>query len=219
MKKACIFDLDGTLTNTLPTIAYYANGALRANGLLPFEENEYRYFVGNGAKVLVRRMLAERGVTDEQTFLRVYRDYNAAYDAAPLYLTEIYPGVKELLVSLVSRGVRLAVLSNKPDYAAKEVVRHFFGEIFDVAHGAREGVPLKPAPNALWTLLEELGGISLNDALYVGDSSVDMETGKAAGVSTVGVSWGFRDREELLAHGADAIADRAEQIAALCASL
>ncbi len=219
MKKACIFDLDGTLTNTLPTIAYYANGALAASGLAPFPVDEYRYFVGDGAKTLVKRMLVARGVTDEETLLRVYRDYNVAYDAAPLYLTEIYPGVKELLVSLASQGVRLAVLSNKPDYAAKEVIRHLFGDIFNVAHGAREGVPLKPAPDALWALLEELGGISPDDALYVGDSSVDMETGKAAGVRTVGVSWGFRGREELLAHGADAIAERAAQIASFCASL
>ncbi len=205
MIKACIFDLDGTLTNTLPTISHYGNGALEKNGFLPFDEERYKYFVGNGAKTLVERMLRAQERLSEENFARVFEDYSNAYDKAPLYLTAVYEGILPLLSALKERGIKTAVLSNKPDFATRSVVEHFFPSLFNVAHGAREGIPLKPSPDSALALMVELGISNPAEILYVGDTSVDMDTGKAAGFYTVGVLWGFREREELAAHGADAI--------------
>ena len=202
MIKACIFDLDGTLTNTLPTISYYANGALEKNGFSTFGEESYKYFVGNGAKTLVERMLTEQGAMNEENFSRVFGDYNAAYDAAPLYKTEVYDGIYELLRELRTRGIQTAVLSNKPDFATVSVVKHFFGDLFDIAHGAREGIALKPSPDGALSLMRELGLSSPAEILYVGDTSVEMDTGKSAGFYTVGVKWGFRTEEQLREAGA-----------------
>lgn len=205
MIKACIFDLDGTLTNTLPTISHYANGALEKNGFLPYDEEKYKYFVGNGAKTLVERMLTAQNKMSEENFARVFGDYNRAYDAAPLERTVVYDGIFPLLEALRARGIKTAVLSNKPDFATTSVVKHFFGALFDVAHGAREGIPLKPSPEGAYLILSELGVTEPSSVLYVGDTSVDMDTGKAAGFYTVGVKWGFREEKELQEHGADAV--------------
>lgn len=205
MIKACIFDLDGTLTNTLPTISCYANGALVKNGFLPYEEERYKYFVGNGAKTLVARMLEAQGKMSEENLACVFEDYNCAYNAAPLDKTEVYDGIFPLLRVLKERGLKTAVLSNKPDFATVSVVRHFFSDLFDTAHGGREGIALKPSAEGALLLMEELGITDPAEILYVGDTSVDMDTGKSAGFFTVGVLWGFRTEEELRAHNADAI--------------
>lgn len=212
MIKACIFDLDGTLTNTLPTISYYGNAALEKNGFSPFDEERYKYFIGNGAKTLVERMLRAQESMSEENLARVFGDYNSAYNQAPLYKTAVYEGILPLLSALKERGVRTAVLSNKPDFATRSVVEHFFSSLFNVAHGAREGIPLKPAPDGALALMAELGICDPAEILYVGDTSVDMDTGKAAGFYTVGVLWGFREREELEAHGADAIVSHPSEI-------
>ena len=205
MIKACIFDLDGTLTNTLPTISHYANGALEKNGFLPYGEESYKYFIGNGAKTLVERMLTAQEAMNEENFTRVFGDYNRAYNEAPLYKTEVYEGIYDLLRELRERGIRTAVLSNKPDFATVAVVKHFFSDLFDVAHGAREGIALKPSSEGALLLMGELGLSDPSEILYVGDTWVDMDTGKGAGFYTVGVLWGFRTEEELREHRADAI--------------
>ena len=205
MIKACIFDLDGTLTNTLPTISYYGNCALKKNGFLTFDEERYKYFIGNGAKTLVARMLAAQDKMSEENLSRVFEDYSRAYDAAPLYKTAVYDGILPLLACLPRMGIKTAVLSNKPDFATRSVVEHFFPDSFDIVHGAREGIALKPSPKGALALMEELGIGDPSEIVYVGDTSVDMDTGKAAGFFTVGVLWGFRTEEELRAHGADAI--------------
>lgn len=212
MIKACIFDLDGTLTNTLPTISYYGNAALAKNGFAPFDEERYKYFIGNGAKTLVERMLTAGGNMSEENLARVFGDYNSAYNEAPLYQTAVYDGILPLLHAIKERGVLTAVLSNKPDFATRSVVEHFFPSLFSVAHGGREGVPLKPAPEGALLLMHELGVKNPADVLYVGDTSVDMDTGKAAGFFTVGVLWGFRTEDELRAHKADAIVSRPNEI-------
>ena len=212
MIKACIFDLDGTLTNTLPTISYYANGALVKNGFLPFEEERYKYFVGNGAKTLVARMLEAQNKMSEENLALVFEDYNRAYNAAPLDKTEVYDGIFPLLHALKEKGLKTAVLSNKPDFATVSVVRHFFTDLFDVAHGGRDGIALKPSAEGALLLMEELGITDPSEVLYIGDTSVDMDTGKAAGFFTVGVLWGFRTEEELRAHSADAIVSHPSEI-------
>lgn len=217
MIRACIFDLDGTLLNTLTTIAHYGNESLTAFGLPPIAEDRYRYLIGDGAKVLVERMLCEVGADKSALFAPVYADYIARYDREPLYLTRVYDGILELLRALKKRGVLTAVLSNKPHSATCAVVDAFFDKgTFHCCYGQREGVPVKPDPTALLAVMAELGAAP-EECLYIGDTAVDMKTGRGAGAKTVGVLWGFRDRAELAEHGAGTIVEQAEQILHLLA--
>lgn len=211
MIRACIFDLDGTLLNTLTTIAHYGNASLKAFGLPAVAEERYRYLVGNGAKILVERMIAESG-GDPALYDAIFAHYNAAYDAAPKHLTQPYPGVVSVISELKQRGIFTAVLSNKPHFATVSAVGSFFEPgMFDRVYGQREGIPIKPNPLALQSILDELGVLP-SECLYIGDTAVDMQTGKAAGIQTVGVLWGFRTREELVQSGADVLLERAEQL-------
>ena len=196
MIRACIFDLDGTLMNTIGTITHYLNAALGVYGFAPFEEDRVKYFVGSGARLLVERALAAHGVLTEENFRAVFETYNALYDAAPNEGSAPYDGILDMLAALTARGVRVGVLSNKPDFATRAVVSSFFGDLVTVAHGGREGIPLKPAPDGVREILREMS-VSPCECLYIGDTGVDMETGRAAGIPTVGVLWGFRSREEL----------------------
>ncbi|MBQ7820925.1 MAG: HAD family hydrolase [Clostridia bacterium] len=218
MIKAVVYDLDGTLLDTLSTIAYYANKAMSEFSLATYEKDRYRYFVGNGAKVLIKRLLENNSVSTDEYFERVFAYYNEIYDAAPLYLTEPYKGICELVGTLSEMGIKQAVLSNKPDFAVKSNVAHFFGDTFDKVYGAREGVALKPDPAMLLSLLDELG-VRPDECVYVGDTDVDMLTGRAAGALTVGVLWGFRDREELEANGADRIVTEPAEVLEILTNL
>lgn len=212
MKKACIFDLDGTLLNTIKTIEYYGNLALEKNGFPAIEQKEYNYFVGNGAELLVRRMLKFHGCEDEEIFKKVFRDYNEAYDADVLFKTDVYDGVRETLDGLKQKGVKIAVLSNKPNFATQSVVEIFFGKgYFDVVFGQREGVAIKPSPDAVFEILDILN-VEKEDCLYVGDTAVDMQTGASAGLYTIGVLWGFRERKELQEAKANTIIDNPKDI-------
>ncbi len=215
MIKAVIFDLDGTLLDTLTSIHFYLNKTLRENGYAEISREDCRRFIGNGARVLVQRALRSVGEEDEAVLARVLSQYNAAYDADPYYLTEPYEGIMPLLTTLSARGVRLGVLSNKPDPTVCSLSRHFFGDLFSESRGGCEGVPLKPDPVALSGMLMRLGVLP-SELLYVGDSGVDIETGRAVGAAlTVGVSWGFRDTDELIGCGADTVVNPPEQILTL----
>lgn len=204
MKKACIFDLDGTLLDTLSTIGGYMNEALASEGIAPFPMDDYRYFVGDGARTLVARALRAANALTEDRQDRVFSLYSRLYDAAPNGKTRPYEGVLPLLTALKERGVRVAVLSNKPDFAACAVVKSFFGDLVDIAHGGRDGIPLKPAPDGVTALLDELS-VTADECLYIGDTGVDMDTARAAGLFGIGVTWGFRDEAELREHGASAL--------------
>ncbi len=207
MIKYAVFDLDGTLLNTIKTITHYVNSVLRCENIREISEEECKYFVGDGARALIRRALASRGNFSESTFLRVYEDYNREYNGNALYLTEPYEGIPELLSELKKRSITLAVLSNKPDYATREVIGSFFPNTFSAVRGGIDGVPLKPEPDGVFEILRELGA-DISEVIYLGDTGVDMQTGKGAGAKkTVGVLWGFRTREELLQNGADAIVE------------
>lgn len=213
--KAIIFDLDGTLLDTLETLSYYGNETLKKFGIAPYEKDAYRYMVGNGAKILIRRMLAGRSCETEELFEKAFKEYISAYNADTLYKTEIYPGITELLKGLSERNVKIAVLSNKPHEATVPILKSFFGEdIFTDMRGAMEGVPIKPDPAAALDIAEKMG-LTPSECVYVGDTAVDMETGKRAGFYTVGVLWGFRDRDELENGGADKIVSRPEEILSL----
>ncbi len=205
MIKAFIFDLDGTLLDTLSTITYYVNKTLQSEGFSPITEDECRYFVGNGPEMLIRRALISRGCSDGEYALELLGKYKSNYDVSPLYLTAPFPGIEELLSALSERGILIGVVSNKQEKAVIEVVSHFFGDKVDAVRGSREGVPLKPAPDAIYEMMSELG-VTADEVVYVGDTDVDMKTGRAFGATrTVGVLWGFRDKAELLENGADAI--------------
>ena len=205
MINAIVFDLDGTLLDTITTITYYVNLALKREGIGEVSEQECKYFAGNGAKTLIRRAVESRGVYDEDIIYRVREYYNSKYNSDTLYLTEPYSQIRELLKALKEKNVKLAVLSNKPDDATRDIIPSFFPDTFDVVHGGREGVALKPAPDALYEVYKELG-VTADEVIYVGDTNVDMQTGKNGGAKiTVGVLWGFRTREELTQSGADVL--------------
>lgn len=210
--RACIFDLDGTLADTLQSIAYFSNGTLAAFGLPPIETEEYKQMVGNGASLLIRRMLDRvgAGFSPEET-ARVRAEYDRRYESEPMKLVVAYPGMPELLARLKERGIKVGILSNKPDNMAKAVAAELYGGLPDAVYGQRDGVPIKPDPAGALDLAAELG-VRPKDVLYIGDTWVDMDTGRSAGMDTCGVLWGFRDREELLSHGARYLAANAEEL-------
>ena len=197
MIKACIFDLDGTLTNTLHTLAYFVNAETAKYGLPPAPAEAFKYFAGNGARTLIQRVLAYHHIDDTKLEDRILKDYNTAYDANFLHLCTVYPGIKELITQLHTKEIKLAVLSNKPQPTTEKVVEAFFGKtVFNVVFGQREGVPIKPNPAGVFEILQQFH-CEKSECLYIGDTAVDMETGNAAGLVTVGVLWGFRERKEL----------------------
>ncbi len=203
---ACIFDLDGTLADTLHSIAYFGNGTLAAFGLPPIEPGDYRTLVGNGAAVLMDRMLARVGADLPEEERRRFRaEYDRRYAADPLALAGAYPGLPEVLARQRQAGRKLGVLSNKPDSMTRAIVAELYPGVFHAVHGQREGVPIKPDPAALLAMAEELGAAP-EEVLYIGDSGVDMDTGRNAGMDACGVLWGFRQREELVEHGAKYLA-------------
>jgi phosphoglycolate phosphatase len=210
--KCAVFDLDGTLLNSIKTINYYLNFALTKNGLGSVSEADTATFVGDGARMLVSRALNRLGEGGADLFDRVFADYNAAYDADPYYLTEVYRGIPELLSALREGGITLAVLSNKPDFATRAAVSHFFGDTFAATSGAKEGVRLKPYPDSLLNMLGGLG-ISPDETVYIGDSDQDINTARNASVAgCISVAWGFRSREQLISSGATHLVDRPKQI-------
>lgn len=207
MIKYAVFDLDGTLLDTITTITYYVNLALSSENIEKISEDECKYFVGNGARLLIRRALESRGAYDEEAYGRVWEIYNREYNRNTLYLTAPYDGIPELISALKERGITLAVLSNKPDFATRDIIPSFFGEAFATVHGARDNIALKPMPDGVYEICRELGATP-DQIMYLGDSGVDMQTGKNSGAAlTVGVSWGFRTKAELFENGADVVVD------------
>ncbi|MGI6029915.1 MAG: HAD family hydrolase [Eubacteriales bacterium] len=216
MIKLCVFDLDGTLANTAPTIAHFGNLALSACGCPQLSLEQYKQIVGNGVFTLIARMVqASTGRENKQLEQRIYELYQREYDADTLYLTQPYEGILSMLVELKNRHIRTAVLSNKPHNNTVEVVARLFpNRLIDRAQGQLPEIPIKPDPSALLALLAQ-EGVAPQETLYVGDSGVDMETGRNAGIVTVGVDWGFRSREELTAAGADHIISNPQELVEL----
>lgn len=212
MIKFCIFDLDGTLLDTLPTIKHHLNTSLVKFGLSPVDDEKTKRYIGDGAYQLLFRAMSEQGVTDKERIMTVLDFYMKEYERAPLYGTEVYPGVPELLCSLRENGITPLVLSNKPDVAAKAVVAHYFGNTFALVRGGLDSVPLKPDPTAPLSMLREMGA-DPSECAFVGDTAVDILTGKnmSAAIS-IGVLWGFREKEELVNAGADVTVSTAGEI-------
>lgn len=205
MKKAVIFDLDGTLADTIASITYCGNLALSRFGLPSFGEADYKRFVGDGAAMLVRRALQAAGDERLEHFDQVYETYLEIFAKDCMYQVKPYEGICAMLEELKRLRVRIAVLSNKPDTDSLRVVEELFGKgFFDFVQGQRADIPRKPDPAGVYRIMEAFV-LPAGDFLYVGDSGVDMKTGRAAGIFTVGVLWGFRDRKELVENGADAV--------------
>ncbi len=207
VNKSAIFDLDGTLLATLEDIADCVNLALTKYGYPTHDVDAYKYFIGNGARTLVERAMPEevRGNFDAVT--PVYETYEALYAEHYVDKTKPYDGVHTMLSELNKMGVKLAVLSNKPDDRTKELVYRFFPDIpFAAVFGGRKGVKLKPDPEAVYEVLSACGGTP-DKTFYMGDSGVDMITANNAGLFACGATWGFRTAEELKKDGADALCE------------
>ena len=220
MYLACIFDLDGTLLNTLNSIAYFSNVALKDCGYPAIPAADYKSIVGDGADMQLRRMLnriaGEGGYTDEE-FGRLRRRYTELYAARPTYRTEQYPGMEATLRRLKETGVKTAVLSNKPHAWVTDIISGLFpAGTFDLFFGQREGVPRKPAPDGALMIAKTLG-LAPRSVLYIGDTNTDMKTGDAAGMDTAGALWGFRTRRELEENHAVYLLQKPEDIAEVVA--
>lgn len=211
MIKAVIFDLDGTVSDTISTIAHFGNVALEHCGFLPIDENEYKYFAGDGKVKLLHRALAFYGADTEENFKKVEAKYDREYEADPIFETKPFDGLVCELQKLKSRGTKLAILSNKPDNVTVMVARELFGDLFCIVHGKRENIATKPDPEGTNILMEELG-VTKEECVFVGDTNVDIFTAKNAGMKSIGVLWGFRDKKELFDAGADHIIEKTDQI-------
>lgn len=210
--KACIFDLDGTLTNTLESMTYSVNLTLEEMGLSKITKDQCRLFVGNGARVLMEKSLKAAGDTDASRIEEGMEIYGRIFDRNCTYHVTPYKGIPEMLKALKDKGIQMAVLSNKPDRQTVKVVKAIFGEeLFDYAQGQKEGIRRKPEPDGVWYLMEQMH-VSKEECLYIGDSEVDAATGRNAGLKTIGVLWGFRDRKTLETAGADDLIDRPDEL-------
>lgn len=212
MIKACIFDLDGTLADTIESLAYSVGRTLEEMGLSPITKGQCQSFVGNGAKMLLDKALKAAGDKEALRLDEAMEVYGRIFDENCTYHVTPYEGIEELLEELRRRGVRLAVLSNKPHRQTVKVAEGVFGcGIFDLTMGQREGTARKPSPEGIFLILGKLG-ITKEECLYVGDSEVDIETGCNAGVKTLSAAWGFRTEKELKAAGASELIRRPEEL-------
>ena len=206
-----IFDLDGTLLNTLEDLAAAVNYALRSFGMPEHSRDDIRRFVGNGVRMLMMRAVPD-GEQNPQ-FEEVFSTFRTYYMKHSLDMTHPYDGVPEMLTALKQRGCRLAVVSNKFDAATKSLCNHFFAGLIDVAVGEHEaeGIRKKPAPDTVIEAFRQLG-VSKENAVYVGDSDVDLQTAVNSGLPCISVLWGFRDQAFLEAHGATTFARKPGEI-------
>lgn len=211
MKKLAIFDLDGTLLNTLADLAASTNYALNQLNYPTHDTDSYRYFVGNGINKLFERALPEKERTEDNV-LKVRSLFVPYYDVHNADLSTPYSGVSKLLTSLQEKGMMLAVASNKYDKATKKLIKQYFPSVqFIAVFGQREEVPTKPNPQVIHEIIK-LADVNKEDVVYIGDSGVDMQTGINANVCTIGVSWGFRPKSELEAFNPSYIATNSQEL-------
>jgi len=208
--KAAIFDLDGTLLDTLDDLQGSVNWALARHGFEGRGRQEVRSFLGNGMQRLIHLSLPER--TDPALEARVLADFKAHYAHHSAERTAPYPKVRELLEVLSGEGVLRGVVSNKGDFAVQDLIAEYFPGLFNIAVGEMEGIRRKPAPDTVLKVMDRLG-VTSQEVVYIGDSEVDVETAANVGCACVAVSWGFRDRDQLVEAGAQTIVDTTEELA------
>lgn len=204
-----IWDLDGTLLDTLQDLAEATNHALRSHGMPERTLDEVRRFVGNGVRKLMCRAIPQGELNPQ--FEECFAEFRRYYVAHCQEHTGLYPGIKEMLSELHSRGLRMAVVSNKLQAGVTELYHVWFADTIEVAVGERPEVQRKPAPDMVRLALEEMG-VSAEDAVYIGDSEVDVLTARNAGLPCISVLWGFRTSEELLQAGATCLVDNPKEI-------
>lgn len=211
MKSLVIFDLDGTLLNTIDDLGAAANHALSEAGFPTHHISSYPHFVGNGITRLLERVVpADRN--DPENISRLREEFVKYYDSHCTDMTRPYPGIPEMLEEITARGIAVAVASNKYQAAATSIIRHFFPDTPWIAiEGQKPGIPVKPDPSIVFGILSE-HPTPKSEVLYVGDSGVDMETARRAAVESAGVSWGFRSVRELTEAYADHIIDSPSQL-------
>ena len=201
--KAAIFDLDGTLVNSLDDLADSANATLRAHSFPLHEVEAYRYFVGDGTRKLMERILPQEHAADTTFVEQFMSEYKDCYARNLLQKTKPYDGIMEMLEELRRRSIPMAVCTNKHQSAAEMIVKTLFPHrIFQEIIGDQEGLPRKPDPQKVLRIMRNFG-VTREQTAYFGDTDVDMDTARNAGAFAVGVLWGFRPEEELVAHGAD----------------
>lgn len=206
-----IFDLDGTLLDTLQDLAASVNFALRQHNMPEHSIDDVRRFVGNGVRLLMERAIPDGAANPD--FEATFATFREHYMHHSLDTTRPYPGIPEVLTELKSRGCKLAVVSNKMMAATQELIRHFFPDTIEVAIGEHEaeGIRKKPAPDTVFAALKELG-TGKEDAVYVGDSDVDIATARNSGLPCVSVLWGFRDKAFLIKHGAETFVSKPSEL-------
>ena len=210
-KRLAIFDLDGTLLNTIADLAMATNQALEKCGFPTHPIEAYPMFVGNGINKLFERALPAEARTEEN-ILRVRAHFLPFYDEHNADLSIPYPGIVAMLEQIQETGILLAVASNKYQRATEKLIQHYFPHIrFAAVFGQREGVPVKPHPQVVEDILA-IVPTKKEEVIYIGDSGVDMQTALNAGVQSIGVTWGFRPKEELMQHSPTYLVDRAEEI-------
>ncbi len=215
MYKGCIFDLDGTLTDTLESLTYSVNETLKEMKLPAIEDEQCRMFVGNGARVLLEKSLKAAGDRNNSRIDEAMERYGRIFGENCTYHVEPYDGIRTMLGELKSRGIKIAVLSNKPHQQAVDVVENIFGKgIFTYVLGQCDDIPRKPDPSGVFVVLDKMH-LNADECLYIGDSEVDIATGSAAGVDTVGVEWGFRSKEVLKRAGAAQTIEKPSELLSL----
>jgi len=207
--KAVLFDMDGTLLDTLEDLCDSTNHALAQMGYPLRGIEEIRRFIGNGAEKQIRRAVPEG--TSEGKIMETLAAFRAYYQDHCQIKTKVYDGLLDVLSELKEKGVKMAVVSNKPDAAVKKLSREYFGDRLDYAIGPSDGVRCKPYPDMAEEALKALS-VEKKDAVFVGDSEVDVQTGLNAGLDVIAVSWGFRSREVVIEAGASKIADNASEL-------
>lgn len=207
--KAVLFDMDGTLLDTLEDLCDSTNHALAQMGYPLRGIEEIRRFIGNGAEKQIRRAVPEG--TSEGKIMETLAAFRAYYQDHCQIKTKVYDGLLDVLSELKEKGVKMAVVSNKPDAAVKKLSREYFGDRLDYAIGPSDGVRCKPYPDMAEEALKALG-VEKKDAVFVGDSEVDVQTGLNAGLDVIAVSWGFRSRQVVIEAGAKMIADDAGEL-------
>lgn len=211
MKRFAIFDLDGTLLDTLEDLKDSMNYILRKEGFSERSLLEIRSFVGNGVRKLVERAVPLEVKNDKDLIDRLYKEFSSYYNEHCMVKTGLYPGISEMIDEIRGQGYECAIVSNKIDSAVKELGEKYFGDRMKSLVGEVPGIPTKPAPDMVLRAMEEMGA-SPRDSIYIGDSEVDIETAKNVGIPCVSVLWGFRDREFLENKGGTVFVENVKEL-------
>jgi phosphoglycolate phosphatase len=210
--KLIIWDLDGTTADTLESLAHSVNICMRKHNLAQMPIENFRFYAGDGARTMLERCLKDAGDKDGQYLDQVFEEYCQIFHKGCTYRVKSFEGLPETLENLKNYGVLLAICSNKAQPYAEAVVEKIYGkDTFNYILGEQEGIPRKPAADGVLKIAEDLG-VDPDECVYIGDTNTDMKTGKAAGMYTIGVTWGFRSREELEQYEPDLIINRPEEL-------